>query len=110
VVAGAASDGLAEILDLAGTVMVVGPGRDDGPFERSLRAGHTLAAGWLAVRSAETGIIGMPGGLLHTVSAVTGHAVHLAVDADPLPRQIVDNPRDRPPKGVRLADLLEKLS
>jgi hypothetical protein len=82
IAAGHASDDLVEILDLAGTLMVVAPTRDDAPLEQSLRAGHGLAAGWLTVQLVGAGIVGMPDGLTQTVSTVTGDPAFRGASAE----------------------------
>lgn len=109
IAADSARDDVAEILDLAGTLMVVGPPRGDALLERSLRAGHGLAAGWLAVRLMKTGIVGVPDGLSQTISTVSGHPIRLAADRV-TPRHALRNAGDGAPSGLRLVDLLDGLS
>ncbi len=104
VCSGMRAEDLPELLDLAGTLMVVAPATDDGPVERALRTGHELAAGWLAGRLTGTGILGMPDGLRDTVSTVTGEPC-------PVPAQRVRRCAEDPaPVGVRPAELLGSLS
>lgn len=109
IAADSARDDVAEILDLAGTLMVVGPPRGDALLERSLRAGHALAAGWLAVRLMKTGIVGVPDGLSQTISTVSGHPIRLAADRV-TPPHALRNAGDGAPSGLRLVDLLDGLS
>jgi hypothetical protein len=68
VLAGVAPADLPAVLDLAGSLMAVTP--PDGP--PGPWAGHAGAAGWLAVRTWTSGLVGMPDGLGHTLAAVTG--------------------------------------
>jgi len=68
VLAGVALADLPAVLDLAGSLMAVTP--PDGP--PGPWAGHAAAAGWLAVRTWTSGLVGMPDGLGHTLAAVTG--------------------------------------
>jgi hypothetical protein len=60
------------VLDVAASLMVVGPPTGGTPREAGLRAGHCLAAGWLAPLVLRAGLTGMAGALAHTVSTVTG--------------------------------------
>lgn len=60
------------VLDLAASLMVVAPPAAATPRQAGLRAGHCLAAGWLAPRVLRAGLTGMEGALAHTVAAVTG--------------------------------------
>ncbi|MEV0720061.1 hypothetical protein [Asanoa sp. NPDC050611] len=64
-VCGARLAGLAEdaaVLDLAGSLMLIGP--------PGVAPGHDAAAAWLALRAWDAGITGMPGGLAHTLSVL----------------------------------------
>jgi hypothetical protein len=70
VLAGVSLSDLPAVLDLAGSLMAVTP--PDGP--PGPWAGHAAAAGWLAVRTWTSGLVGMPDGLAHTLAAVTGPA------------------------------------
>jgi hypothetical protein len=68
VLAGVPPAVLPAMLDLAGSLMTVAPpAGPPGPW-----AGHAAAAGWLAVHSWTSGLVGMPDGLGHTLAAVTG--------------------------------------
>jgi hypothetical protein len=80
---------LPAVLDLAGSLMAVAP--PDGP--PGPWAGHAAAAGWLAVRTFTSGLVGMPDGLGHTLATVTGPAAG-------------DDP---PPGEVPVRALLERL-
>lgn len=85
VVCGADPADLTSLLDLAGTLMVVGPpsilrADEDGGLgtdpvtDAEMRAGHCLAAGWLAPRLLDAGLIAQDGALDSTIAAVTGRA------------------------------------
>ncbi|MET8233638.1 hypothetical protein ABZS77_23500 [Micromonospora sp. NPDC005298] len=66
---------LPALLDLAASLMVIGP--------PGVAPGHDPAAAWLSVRAWEAGITGMPGGLAHTLSVVsTGLPDRPAADLD----------------------------
>ena len=52
--------------------MVVAPPDPGGLRGGGLRAGHCLAAGWLAPQVLRAGLTGMAGALAHTVTTVTG--------------------------------------
>jgi hypothetical protein len=75
VAGGTDPSGLGPVLDVAAALMVVGPPAGGTPREDGLRAGHCLAAGWLAPRVLGAGLTGMAGSLTHTVSTVTGRPV-----------------------------------
>lgn len=81
---------LAAVLDLAGSLMAITP-----PVAESAGAwsGHSAAAGWLAVRTWSSGLVGMPDGLDHTLTTV----------ATP------DDPPGEPPQDVAVSALLERL-
>lgn len=91
VVGGADPADLTTVLDLAGTLMVVGPpsvpgagagkeldtepGADaENGMVAEARAGHCLAAGWLAARLLGAGLVAHVGALDSTLAAVTGRA------------------------------------
>jgi hypothetical protein len=81
--------------------MVVQPPDGGTPREAGLRAGHCLAAGWLAPRVLRAGLTGMAGALAHTVSAVTGRpAGELRLDPAAVPAAA--------PTGSPAAGLLEE--
>ncbi len=83
---------LPAVLDLAGSLMAVTPPDGaPGPW-----GGHAGAAGWLAVRSWTSGLVGMPDGLAHTVAAVTGSST-------------VDSSFDGPPGDVPVRALWDRL-
>jgi hypothetical protein len=63
---------LGPVLDVAAALMVMSPPSGGTPREAGLRAGHGLAAGWLAPRVLAAGLTGMAGALVPTVSTVTG--------------------------------------
>jgi hypothetical protein len=63
---------LEPVLDVAASLMVVRPPVGGTPREAALRAGHCLAAGWLAPQVLRAGLTGTAGALAHTVSTVTG--------------------------------------
>jgi len=70
VLAGVAPADRPAVLDIAGSLMAVPPpDGPDGPWE-----GHAPAAGWLAVHTFTSGLVGMPDGLGHTLDVVTGPA------------------------------------
>lgn len=71
---------LPALLDLAASLMVIGP--------PGVAPGHDPAAAWLALRAREAGIVGMPGGLAHTMSLL---------------------PSDRPASEVAVAELVRAL-
>ncbi|MEU1841369.1 hypothetical protein [Micromonospora chersina] len=60
--AGVPDDELPTLLDLAASLMVIGP--------PGVAPGHDPAAAWLALQAWDAGITGMPGGLAHTLSVV----------------------------------------
>jgi hypothetical protein len=72
VAAGAETSELGPVLDVAASLMVVQPPVGGSPRQAGLRAGHCLAAGWLAPQLLGAGLIGMAGALAHTVATVTG--------------------------------------
>jgi hypothetical protein len=51
------------LLDLAASLMVIGP--------PGVAPGHDPAAAWLALQAWDAGITGMPGGLAHTLTVVS---------------------------------------
>ncbi len=61
------------VIDLAGTLAVIGPpaGVTAGA---DVRAGHALAVGWLAVRLLADGLVAPDGAALATATAVLGEA------------------------------------
>ncbi|WFE36338.1 hypothetical protein [Micromonospora sp. WMMD975] len=61
--AGVPAHELPALLDLAASLMVIGP--------PGVVPGHDPAAAWLALRAWDAGITGMPGGLAHTLSVVS---------------------------------------
>ncbi|MBQ0906058.1 hypothetical protein [Micromonospora sp. U21] len=66
---------LPALLDLAASLMVIGP--------PGVAPGHDPAAAWLAMRAWDAGITGMPGGLAHTLSVVSnGLPDRAAADLD----------------------------
>ncbi|SCE66583.1 hypothetical protein GA0070607_0136 [Micromonospora coriariae] len=66
---------LPALLDLAASLMVIGP--------PGVAPGHDPAAAWLAMRAWDAGITGMPGGLAHTLSVVAaGLPERAAADLD----------------------------
>jgi hypothetical protein len=66
---------LAELLDTAGSLMAItAPGTSD-LVVAGRWAGHAAAAGWLAVRVWTAGVVGIAGGLAHTLAVVTGDKV-----------------------------------
>jgi hypothetical protein len=71
------------LLDLAASLMVIGP--------PGVAPGHDPAAAWLAIQAWGAGITGMPGGLAHTLSVVS----------DGLPDQV--------PSDVDVTDIVEAL-
>lgn len=77
--AGVPDDEVPALLDLAASLMVIGP--------PGVAPGHDPAAAWLALRARDAGIVGMPGGLAHTVSLLP----------------------DRPPSDVDVVDLVRAL-
>lgn len=81
--AGVSENELPALLDLAASLMVIGP--------PGVAPGHDPAAAWLALRAWDAGITGMPGGLAHTLSVVS------------------DGLSDRAPSDVDVADLVEAL-
>ena len=81
--AGVPDNEVRALLDLAASLMVIGP--------PGVAPGHDPAAAWLALRAWDAGITGMPGGLAHTLSVVS----------DGLP--------DHVPSDVDVADLVEAL-
>jgi hypothetical protein len=68
VLAGVPDSDLPAVLDLAGSLMAVAP--PDGPA--GPWAGHAAAAGWLAVHTFTSGLVGMPDGLGHTLDVLEG--------------------------------------
>jgi hypothetical protein len=96
--------GLGPLLDVAAALMVVGPPAGGTPREAGLRAGHCLAAGWLAPRVLGAGLTGMAGALVHTVSAVTGRP------ADELPGDPSAGVPVAEPTGTRARELLAGLA
>ncbi|SNT55058.1 hypothetical protein SAMN05421812_109165 [Asanoa hainanensis] len=56
-------DELPALLDLAASLMVIGP--------PGVAPGHDPAAAWLALRARDAGIVGMSGALAHTVSLLS---------------------------------------
>jgi hypothetical protein len=94
---------LQPVLDAAAALMVVQPPDGGTPREAGLRAGHCLAAGWLAPRVLGAGLIGTAGALVHTVSVVTGRpAGELLLDPTAVPAG--------DPTGSPAADLLARLA
>ncbi|MEV4622536.1 hypothetical protein AB0J74_27975 [Asanoa sp. NPDC049573] len=83
--AGVPDADLPALLDLAASLMVIGP--------PSTEPGHAPAAGWLALRARSAGIVGMHGGLAHTLAVVAG---------DPAPL-------DRAPADVAVGEILGTL-
>lgn len=73
----------ANALALAGALMVVEPTTSDGAVEQSLRAGHTLAAGWLAWQLSGTGVVSMDDAVGHTLATVTGRPLRLLASSRP---------------------------
>jgi hypothetical protein len=89
------------VLDVAASLMLVAPPGATPRRQAELRAGHCLAAGWLAPRVLRAGLTGMEGALPHTVATVTGRP------AGELPA-MADVPDARPtgsPAGELLAGL-----
>ncbi|MFD2092962.1 hypothetical protein [Blastococcus deserti] len=82
VAGGTDPSGLGPVLDVAAALMVVAPPVGGTAREAGLRAGHCLAAGWLAPRVLGAGLTGMPGALTHTVSTVIGRPAG-GLPADP---------------------------
>ena len=116
VVLGKPVAGLADVLDFAGALMVVGPskpGEDDGATDRSLRSGHELAAGWLAALLPEAGLVGMSESLSQTLRTVTGNPVAMPADAlvssTAVPSSYDAASHDPEPPHARVADLLADL-
>lgn len=73
--AGIPENELAALLDLAASLMVIGP--------PGVAPGHDPAAAWLALQAWDAGITGMPGGLAHTLSVVSdGLPDHTPPDLD----------------------------
>jgi hypothetical protein len=83
--AGVPDADLPALLDLAASLMVIGP--------PEAASGHAPAAGWLALRARSAGIVGMAGGLAHTLAVVAG---------DPAPL-------DRSPSDVDIQEILGTL-
>ena len=104
VAAGADDARRVDALDLAGTLMAVGPPHDPGPVERSLQLGHALAAGWLAWRLSDTGITTMTDAVGHTLATVAGRPLR-SVDAAPQPGSAAGAPA-----GSRVCDVVRLLS
>ena len=73
VASGVDPDELGDLIDLAGSLMVVTAPDAADEVQRGLWAGHCLAAGWLAAQVMSAGLVTMPGALEHTVQTVTGH-------------------------------------
>jgi hypothetical protein len=71
--AGAAPDELATVLDLAASLMLTVAGGDGDVA--SLRAGHECAAGRMAVVVWRAGMTELPGAVVHTLSVVAGERV-----------------------------------
>lgn len=67
VLAGVPLADLGAVIDVAGSLMAVRV-----PEAAHAWPGHSCAAGWLAVRAWSSGFTGMPDGLGHTLSVVTG--------------------------------------
>jgi hypothetical protein len=106
VAAGAEISELGPVLDVAASLMVVQPPVGGPPRQAGLRAGHCLAAGWLAPQVLGAGLIGMAGALAHTVATVTGRpAGDLRID---LPAGAQAGPGAR--AGSRASDLLAGLA
>lgn len=94
---------LQPVLDVAAALMVVQPPDAGTPREAGLRAGHCLAAGWLAPRVLTAGLTGTTGALVHTVSVVTGRpARELRADGTDI------TVRNR--TGTSAADLVARLA
>jgi hypothetical protein len=72
VTAGADPAGLAGLLDLAATLMVVTPPGGGTAVEEDLWAGAALAAGWLAPVLAGAGLTPSPDAAATTLAAVLG--------------------------------------
>jgi hypothetical protein len=72
VTAGADPAGLAELLDLAATLLVVTPPGGGTAVEEDLWAGAALAAGWLAPVLAGAGLTTSPDSAATTLAAVLG--------------------------------------
>jgi hypothetical protein len=88
VLAGLPLADLPAVLDVAGSLMAVSPPQGPaGPW-----AGHAPSAGWLAVHTFTSGLVGMPDGLSHTLTVVTGRSAE-----------------DDPPGDVPVRTLLERL-
>ncbi|SCG68060.1 hypothetical protein [Micromonospora humi] len=82
--AGVREGDLPALLDLAASLMVIGP--------PGAVPGHEPAAAWLALRAWDAGVTGMPGGLAHTLSVVS------------------DGLADRAPAGPDVTDVVEALA
>ncbi|MHA6616122.1 hypothetical protein [Pseudonocardia sp. DLS-67] len=68
VLAGVPPADLPAVVDLAGSLLAVtAPDGPPGPW-----AGHAAAAGWLAVHTFTSGLVGMPDGLDHTLDVLEG--------------------------------------
>ena len=73
VTAGMELEDVANVLDIAGSLMIIKPASSVGSAEMSgLWNGHALAAGWLAVQLHRADVSGMSGGLEHTLTTVAG--------------------------------------
>ncbi|MGY1721466.1 hypothetical protein [Blastococcus sp. SYSU DS0533] len=96
---------LGPVLDLAAGLMVVRPAEEGPAEEAALAHGHCLAAGWLAPRAFDAGLIGMPDALLPTLETVTGCP---AAPVRVAPR--APTPLAAAGRGERAADLLAALS
>jgi hypothetical protein len=98
----AGSPDLGGVLDVAAGLMVAQPAEAGTADEQALAHGHCLAAGWLAARAFDAGLIGMPDALAPTLETVTG---------GPAPAVAVPAPVPVPAAGGgRAADLLAALS
>jgi hypothetical protein len=90
------------VLDVAASLMVVAPPDPAGPAEAGLRAGHCLAAGWLATQVLRAGLTGMEGALAHTVTTVTGRPAGVLPPPTAVP--------DAHPTGSPAGELLARLA
>lgn len=84
VLSGVPEDGLGSLVDLAGTLLQVRPAGH-------VAAGHTAAAGWLAVQVHQSGMVAYPGAFADTVATAAFTAPDL--DADSPVRTLVDSLR-----------------
>ncbi|MFI7426659.1 hypothetical protein ACIBPB_06700 [Micromonospora sp. NPDC049836] len=109
--AGVPEGELPALLDLAASLMLIGP--------PGVAPGHDPAAAWLAVRAWDAGITGMPGGLAHTLAVVADglpdRSGAVAAPAAPPPQRVAATPvrAEQAPAPVRaglaVADLVEAL-